>query len=150
MPTQSVKSRVTSSSEDYLEAIFRLSRETGVARAKDIAESLGVSRSSVTTALRQLNAAGLINYDPYSYVTLTTRGEELGQEIEARHRFLAAFLTDILGINPDTADRVACRMEHTIDGEVFERLTLFAGYLESKGINSESWLGDSTLESTTL
>ena len=65
---------LSSSLEDYLEAIFNLLKESNIARSKDIAESLGVSRASVTGALRVLKEKGLANYKPYDYITLTETG----------------------------------------------------------------------------
>ena len=62
---------LSASLEDYLEAILNLTSESNVARSKDIAKLLSVSRSSVTGALRVLKKKGLANYKPYDYVTLT-------------------------------------------------------------------------------
>ena len=69
------KIELSASLEDYVEAIFNLVGESKVARCKDIAQSLGVSRSSVTGALRLLKDKGLANYEPYGYVTLTDDGQ---------------------------------------------------------------------------
>jgi len=132
-------SPVSASAEDYLEAIFRITTRRQVARSKEIAEALGVSKSSVTTALKQLSASGLVNYDPYSYVTLTKAGEDIGRSVEARHRFLARFLEKVLGVDAQRADQNACRIEHVLDSEVYDRLTAFARYLDEQGITSESW-----------
>lgn len=136
-------SSVSESAQDYLEAIFRITSRHRVARSRDIAQALGVTKSSVTTALKQLSASGLVNYDPYSYVTLTHAGELIGRSVEARHRFLAEFLETVLGIDPERADQHACRLEHVLDEEVYARLTAFARYLEKEGIDSKSWVNDS-------
>ena len=68
---QSGVPELTSNLEDYLEVIFLLEQEQKSARAKDIADRLGVQRASVTGALQSLSQKGLINYHPYSSVTLT-------------------------------------------------------------------------------
>lgn len=133
------ESSVSASAQDYLEAIFRITSRRRVARSKEIAEALGVTKSSVTTALKQLSASGLVNYDPYSYVTLTEAGEDIGRSVEERHQFLATFLETVLGVDPERADQNACRIEHVLDEEVYSRLTAFARYLADKGITSESW-----------
>ena len=130
---------VSASAQDYLEAIFRITTRHRVARSRDIAQALGVTKSSVTTALKQLSASGLVNYDPYSYVTLTREGELIGRSVEARHRFLAAFLETVLGVSAERADQNACRIEHVLDDEVYARLTEFAGYLAKEGITSKTW-----------
>ena len=134
-------SQVSASAQDYLEAIFRISARNRVARSRDIAQALGVTQSSVTTALKQLSSSGLVNYDPYSYVTLTLAGERIGRSVEARHRFLAGFLEGVLGIDAAVADQNACRIEHTLDEEVFARLTQFADFLASENITAATWLG---------
>ena len=68
--------------EDYLEAILALERLHKVARAKDIAERLKVKRGTVTGALKSLAEKGMINYTPYSYITLTPKGSEIASEIK--------------------------------------------------------------------
>lgn len=130
---------LTASQEDYLETIFWLVQEQKVARSKDISDRLGVSKSSVTGALRQLTAGGLINYDPYSYVTLTAAGEALAEGIVHRHRVLADFLARILGMGNVEADANACRIEHAIDDEVLQRLESFVAYLDKERPDLCSW-----------
>lgn len=133
-------SAVSASAQDYLEAIFRITTRHRVARSRDIAQALGVTKSSVTTALKQLSASGFVNYDRYSYVTLTRAGEKIGRSVEERHRFLAEFLETVIGIDPERADRNACRIEHTLDEDVYSRLTAFADFLAKEGITAETWL----------
>jgi DtxR family Mn-dependent transcriptional regulator len=135
-----IQSPVSASAQDYLEAIFRITTRNRVARSRDIAQALGVTKSSVTTALKQLSASGLVNYDPYSYVTLTRAGEQIGRSVEARHRFLAEFLEKVLGVDAVRADQNACRIEHVLDEEVYSRLTAFADYLTDREITADSWL----------
>ncbi len=67
---------LSASLEDYLEAIFNIAGSSGVARSKDIAETLGVSCSSVTGAMHLLSKKHLANYKPYDYVTLTEQGRK--------------------------------------------------------------------------
>ena len=142
MTATMIDSPVSASAQDYLEAIFRITTRNSVARSRDIAEALGVTKSSVTTALKQLSASGFVNYDPYSYVTLTRAGEKIGRSVEARHRFLAEFLETVLGVDAERADQNACRMEHVLDEEVYSRLKEFARFLHREGINWESWKKD--------
>ena len=73
--------KLSASLEDYLEAILNLGSENNFARSKDIAQLLGVSRASVTGALRVLKKKGLANYKPYDYVTLTKSGRVAAGEI---------------------------------------------------------------------
>ena len=75
------KRNLSASLEDYLEAILNLSGDRKVARSRDIAEALEVSRSSVTGALRTLAEKQLVNYKPYGYITLTDQGRALAEKV---------------------------------------------------------------------
>lgn len=131
---------VSASLEDYLEAIYWLAQENHVARSRDIAERLAVSKSSVTGALRQLNADGFVNYDPYSYITLTEEGERLAQNVVRRHSVLRDFLHRVLGLTDQHADEQACKIEHTIDEAVLERLELFMDFVNNSPADLKAWL----------
>jgi DtxR family Mn-dependent transcriptional regulator len=72
---------LSSSLEDYLETIYWIVQDSQVARVKDIAKSLGVSKPSVTGALRALASKGLVNYDRYQYITLTDEGRQVAQKL---------------------------------------------------------------------
>ncbi len=117
--------------EDYLETIFLLEKEQNGARAKDIADKMGVQRASVTGALHSLSEKGLINYETYSPVTLTPKGFKTASKIMYRHRVLFEFLHDILKLPENTANENACRIEHQIDDEVLEALINFVQKLKS-------------------
>lgn len=123
------KSVLTESMEDYLEAILALERLHKVARAKDIAERLKVKRGTVTGALKSLAEKGLINYTPYSYITLTPKGSEIAIEINRRHQVIRNFLTKVLKIPLETAETTACRMEHVVEGVVLDRLVCFIDFI---------------------
>jgi DtxR family Mn-dependent transcriptional regulator len=110
---------------DYLESIYHLVRERQVARAKDIADRMGVRMPSVTGALRALAEKKLIYYDPYSLVTLTQAGEAVASDLVRRHETLTQFFHRVLGLNPTAADRNACHVEHAIEPEALERLVRF-------------------------
>ena len=120
---------LSASLEDYLEAIFNLAKESNIARSKDIAKSLGVSRASVTGALRVLKDKGLANYKPYDYVTLTKTGRQTAAEIAKKHRILESFFVDVLGIGPNTAQEAACKAEHALGPEIIARLLCFIEFV---------------------
>jgi len=126
---------LSSSLEDYLEAIFNLSSESKIARSKDIAKSLGVARSSVTGALRVLKKKGLANYKPYGYVTLTESGQITAAEIVRKHNILKAFFINVLGIESDLAQQAACKAEHTLGPEIIARLLSFIDFVTQTGKN---------------
>lgn len=131
---------LTESSQKYLEVIHDLEATEKVARAKDIAERLGVQRGSVTGALKGLEEKGLIHYRPYSYIRLTAAGRRIAREIAHRHAVLKDFLLNVLQVDPQTAERTACRMEHVIDRKTVERLVCFIEYIFTCPRAGKQWL----------
>lgn len=129
------KRDLSASLEDYLEAIFNLAGDSKVARSKDIAELLGVSKASVTGALRLLKKRGLANYKPYDFVTLTEGGRAAAVEIVRKHDILKSFFIDILGVDADTAQRAACRAEHTLGPKVIARFLYFIEFVTKENKN---------------
>ena len=111
--------------EDYLEAISILVKENGVARVKDIGTLLGVKTPSVTGALNNLSRRGLVEHERYGYVKLTPSGETLASAVKQRHDMLVKFLSEILQIDPGIAQEDACKIEHLISPQTYEKLTEF-------------------------
>lgn len=120
------------SHEDYLEAIVMLggTTETSV-RSVDIATKLGVSKASVNKAVTALKEKGLVDQPYYGDVTLTEEGYSYGEQIFGRHRMMRDFMTRHLGIDPQTAEKEACQMEHAISDESFEKWRAFISALEA-------------------
>jgi DtxR family Mn-dependent transcriptional regulator len=121
---------LTSSLEDYLEAIYQLSREKKPARAKNISQRLGVNRSSVTGALHALAERKLINYAPYDIATLTPEGERVAANISHRHRVLNDFFVEILGVSRSEATDSACKIEHVVSETILDRLAQFVDFIQ--------------------
>jgi len=126
--------------EDYLETIFLLQREHQVARAKEIADRLGVRQASVTGALRSLAGKGLINYAPYEFVTLTATGEKTAREVLRRHNTIKRFLSALLGLEDEVAETEACKMEHALSKPVRERLMRFMEFVDLCPRTGADWL----------
>ncbi len=126
--------------EDYLEVILKLEQTNKVARSKDIADKLNLQRGSVTGALKTLSSKGYINYKPYSFITLTAKGKKRAAEITYRHVAIKDFLIKVLQIEADTAEDVACRMEHAIDQATIERLVCFIEYIFNCPRAGEQWI----------
>lgn len=120
---------LSESLEDYLETILYLEKDQKVARAKDIADRLGLQRGTVTSALKSLAEKGLINYTPYSFITLTAKGKKIAEEVTGRHASIKNFLIKILQIDVRTAEETACRMEHVVDPETLARLAVLSDFL---------------------
>jgi DtxR family Mn-dependent transcriptional regulator len=98
---------LSASLEDYIEAIFHIVDEKKVARGKDIAKRLKVSRASVTEALRSLSQKGLVNYEPYEVITLTEMGEVVAGDVIRRHEALKDFFIKVLAIDENIAEESA-------------------------------------------
>ena len=122
---------LSASLENYLEVIYLLIEENRVARSKDIAKKLEINRSSVTGGLQSLRGRGLINYEPYEFITLTKEGREIAANVVHRHNTLKEFFVDVLSIDEDEADETACRMEHGISKNIINRLMDFAHYFKT-------------------
>ena len=128
--------------EDYLEAIYRLERERRYARVRDISAALDVAKSAVTTALHSLSDKGLVNYEPYEPVTLSAEGRERAGRIVLRHRVIGDFLRNVLGLEPERADSIACGMEHAIDRDALDRFVCFLAFVGCRREKGESWLDE--------
>ena len=113
--------RIHKSAEDYLEMILRLTEEKGYARSVDIAMGLGVSKPSVSVAMKQLREGGYILMDKDNYITLTDTGMEIAQRIYERHKVLTRMLT-MIGVDEKTAEDDACKVEHDISVKTFTAL----------------------------
>ena len=136
MPAEKLSRRL----EDYLEAVLMLSREDGVARVSDIAERTEVSKPTVTSALKSLSQAGLVNHGRYQVVTLTKAGEEAATRIRRRHEALVKFMVEVLDLDLERAEGNACRMEHVVDDVVLDRLSLLAEVIGQYSFEKAEWL----------
>ncbi len=121
---------LSASLEDYIEAIYHIIKEKQVARSKDIAGRLDVSRASVTEALRALAKRKLINYAPYEAITMTTRGKQVAEDVVFRHETLKRFFTEVLAIEQNIAEDAACKVEHAAPPEVIARMISFIEFLK--------------------
>lgn len=137
---RSAEKPLTSTMEDYLEAIFDLDQDKKVVRVRDIARKLDVKMPTVSSMLKTLNSRGLVTYEKYEYVELTDTGADVGREMRRRHEVLFKFLTDILKIDHKIADGEACKMEHTLSVATLESLTDFMEFIQTCPRAGESWL----------
>ena len=131
---------LSESLEDYLETILDLEREQKVARVKDIADKLGVLRGTVSGTLKTLAEKNLINYEPYSFITLTKEGARIAKEINRRHAVIKDFLQNVLLMDDQKADENACRMEHAMDKEAIDRLVQFIDYIQYCPRTGQDWI----------
>ena len=110
--------------EDYLEALLLLERELGEAHGAELARRMGVSRASVSIAMKQLRQNGYITVDKGHRLCLTDAGRAVAVRIYERHCFFTELLLRA-GVSFATAQRDACRMEHAISEEGFAKLKEF-------------------------
>ena len=110
--------RIHKSAENYLEMILRLTEEKGYARSVDIAVGLGVSKPSVSVAMKQLREGSYIIMDKDNYISLTESGMEIAQRIYERHKVLTRMLK-LIGVDDRIAQEDACKVEHDISVQTF-------------------------------
>ena len=113
--------KIQESGENYLEMILMLKKEKGSVRSIDVAHALSVTKPSVSRAMSILRQAGHITMDEEGLLSLTASGREIAERIYERHRLLTEYLT-ALGVSPETAAQDACRMEHEISQESFDKI----------------------------
>ena len=134
--------KLSSTLEDYLEAIFRIEKEKRAARVKDISGYLGVAKSTVNSALKSLASKELIDYEPYQLIMLTKKGRERATEIVIYHEVMRHFLHDILALDEDRAEHIACEMEHAVDRDVIERFACFLVFVENLDSKQMGWMNE--------
>ena len=108
-------------SEDYLEAMLMMKEKHGYVRSIDVAEFLGVTKPSVSYATKRLRESGHITMDKDGLITLTDTGMAVASSMLDRHKTLMAFLIDI-GVDKETAEADACKIEHDISQQTFEAI----------------------------
>ncbi len=113
------------SGEDYLETILILHKNTGFVRSIDIANELGYSKPSISRAVGILKNDGYITVEPNGQIILTDSGRAKAEQVYERHLMLRKFLTDILGVSSENSEQDACRMEHILSEETYEKLKDF-------------------------
>lgn len=111
--------------ENYLEAIYELSKDGIGARVSDIAERLGVTKASTSVAMTTLSEKGLIVNEKYGEIHLTPAGRELAEFTSRKHQIIREFFIDILHIDARIADNDACAIEHVISNDSVQAMQDF-------------------------
>ena len=115
---------IQESGEMYLETILVLSRQNAHVRSIDVGEYMGFSKPSVSRAVGLLKEKGLLTVDDHGALILTAEGLSIAQKIYDRHKILSIFF-EKLGVDAQTADDDACRIEHHISDESLEAIKRF-------------------------
>lgn len=113
--------RTTAAGEDYLEAVLVLQKKQGMVRSVDVAQHLGVSKPSVCHAVATLKDGGFLTMDEDFYLHLTDIGREVAEHTYEKHCFFTRLLVEA-GVEPKTAEQDACRMEHAISDDSFQKM----------------------------
>lgn len=109
------------SAEDYLETILKLKERQGQVRSIDIVNEMGYSKPSISVAMKRLRENGYILMDTEGYITLTKPGLDVAERIYGRHKLLTKFLLS-LGVSEKNAAADACKIEHDLSDETYEKL----------------------------
>ncbi len=114
--------------EDYLKALYMLSRNGKAISTTEIAEHFKIAPASVTEMLKKLAQKGYVKYSPYHGARLTKKGFQVAEKIARKHRLLERFLHDVLRIGKDKVHLEACEMEHALSDEAEESLCRFLNH----------------------
>lgn len=122
--------KLSVSLEDYIEEIYTQVLKSGQAKVTLIADALGVKKASVTGALNTLSDKKLINYAPYSSITLTNEGEKIAKNILQKHENICEFFKVVLNIPEKEALETACKMEHIVSEKMFKNMVKLTKYVK--------------------
>lgn len=110
------------SGENYLETVLRIMEKKGHVRSVDVAEALGVTKPSVSRAMSILRSEGYVVFADTGHIQFTEKGRAKAEAVYDRHRTISRFLMLSLGVGEELAAKDACRFEHDISEETFERM----------------------------
>lgn len=122
--------KLQESGENYLETILRLRNRQGNVRSIDLAVELNYSKPSISRAVALLKKAGYLTVDENGYIELTAAGLEKANSVYEKHKMIKSFLVKVLGVNEETAENDACRIEHIISDESFGAMKNYVKKLE--------------------
>ena len=119
--TMSGKKKIHASGEDYLEAVLVLQKKIGMVRSVDLARHMGYSKPSISHAVSVLKKGDYLTMDNEGFLHLTNLGIVIAEKIYEKHLFLTGMLVGA-GVSKEVAERDACKMEHGISDESFQKL----------------------------
>lgn len=125
-----MKRNLSRKAEDYLEAVYVISKEKGVVRIRDICKQLGTKPPTVVEMVKKLNDQGYLVYKKNEGVSLTAEGEEIGRVIEDRHSTIFAFLK-FIGVPEKIADEDACVIEHELHPKTVEQIKSLVSFIQT-------------------
>ncbi len=133
---------VSSSAEDYLEALFQLESQGKKLTVTALAEQLKRTKGTVVTAVKKLAEQDLVRHQSYGEISLTGKGREIGWRIDMKHECLTGFFNELLGIEERKAEEIACLIEHHLDGGAAEKFFNLVAFLTTAQEKNESFAAD--------
>ena len=121
--------KIQESAENYLETILILTHRNGSVRSIDIANALEFSKPSVSIAMKKLRENGYISMDVDGSITLKESGQKIAERIYHRHRTITHLFT-LMGVSPDVAAADACKVDHDLREETFDKIHAFVEQAE--------------------
>jgi DtxR family Mn-dependent transcriptional regulator len=132
---------LTSTMEDYLEAVWSIECRGKVPRVKDVSDIMHVTPPTVHSAMKCLKKRGLIHQENYGYIELTEEGKKIARVIQKRHDLLVRFLKEILGLEEEVAKEDGCRLEHCVSPVTVERIVRFLDFVDTHSASGKpQWL----------
>ncbi len=125
---------LTHSATHHLLAVGEAIEQRGYARVSDIARSLGLTRGSVSVAMRSLKSAGYVEQDDNRFFVLTDKGRQAIASVLARHEVVEQFLTEVLALPAEQSHRESCRMEYLIEAPTARRLFALVEFWRSSNL----------------
>jgi len=125
--------------ENYLRVLYELRMNNDVARVKDIARAMRVRTASVVEAVKKLKERGLVEHERYGYIKLTQNGVLQAHKVYERHRTIFRFLTEVLSVDDQEAEELACGIEHHLTDYLVSRLEKLTNYFSQNPEQFESF-----------
>ena len=119
-----MNTKVQESKEDYLEAILVLTKKNGQVRAIDLCNYFNYSRPTISQTLKSFKEDNLVSVSNTNLITLTEKGEKIAKRVLERHETLTVFF-EKLGVSKETAIEDACKLEHDLSEESYQKIKEF-------------------------
>ena len=133
---------VTSRLEDYLEALFHLETTGGKQTVTALAENLKLTKGTIATVVKKMAEQGLVLHESYGAIRLTPKGREIGWRVYMKHERLTAFFRDLLGVDAEKSEEIACLIEHHLDGSAANRFFNLVHFLQDAQADRKDWTKD--------
>jgi len=134
------RNEITHSAAHYLLAVAAFTKSGRAPRAVEIARHLDVSRAAASLQLRNLHDQGLIFFDDHQHIHLTRAGADLVARVASKREVLRVFLSQLLGVSPDTAEVDACKVEHLLSEETGAAMVRLIRFLRSERPAAKAFL----------